>query len=300
MSIPDYQAIMLPLLKIAGDGKEHSVRDAGDSIADFFCLSEEERKKLLPSGQQEVFRNRVGWSKTHLVKAGLLQSRRRGFFEITDRGRNVLAQNLTELDIKYLEQFEEFRAFISPRHDKNDGGKKKHDGETTPEEALESAYGQLRASLAEELLEQMKTMSPSLFEKLVVELLLRMGYGGSRKDAGQAIGKSGDEGIDGIIKEDRLGLDIIYIQAKRWEGTVGRPDVQKFVGALHGQRARKGVMLTTSSFSQDAKNYVRQIENKIVLIDGEELAGMMIDHNIGVSPVSVYEIKRIDSDYFSE
>ena len=158
----------------------------------------------------------------------------------------------------------------------------------------------MRSSLAEDLLEQIKTMSPSLFEKLVVELLLKMGYGGSRKDAGQAIGKSGDEGIDGIIKEDRLGLDIIYIQAKRWEGTVGRPEVQKFAGALQGQRARKGVMLTTSSFSQDAQNFVRQIDNKIVLIDGEDLAGLMIDHNIGVSPVSVYEIKRIDSDYFSE
>lgn len=215
MSVPDFQAIMLPLLKIAGDGNEHSVRDAGDRIADLFCLSEDERKELLPSGQQEVFRNRVGWSKTHLVKAGLLQSRRRGFFEITDRGRNILAKNLDELNVKYLEQFEEFRSFRSPRHEKNNGGKKKNDDETTPEEALESAYGRLRASLSEELLEQIKTMSPSLFEKLVVELLLRMGYGGSRKDAGQAIGKSGDEGIDGIIKEDRLGLDIIYILDSR-------------------------------------------------------------------------------------
>ena len=300
MSIPDYQAIMLPLLKIAGDGKEHSVRDAGDRIADLFHLTEEERKELLPSGQQEVLRNRVGWSKTYLVKAALIKSKRRGFFEITDRGKKVLAENLTELNVKYLERFEEFNTFRSARHDKNDGDKKKNDDEATPEEALESAYGRLRASLAEELLEQIKTMSPSLFEKLVVELLLKMGYGGSRKDAGEAIGKSGDEGIDGIIKEDRLGLDIIYIQAKRWEGTVGRPEVQKFAGALQGQRARKGIMLTTSSFSQDARNYVRQIESKIVLIDGDELAGLMIDHNIGVSPVSVYEIKRIDSDYFSE
>lgn len=170
----------------------------------------------------------------------------------------------------------------------------------TPEEALESAYQRLRDDLAIELLQQIKSSSPSLFEKLVVELLVKMGYGGSRHDAGKAIGKSGDEGIDGIIKEDRLGLDIIYIQAKRWENTVGRPDIQKFAGALEGQRARKGIMITTSSFSQDAYDYVSRINSKIVLIDGKRLAQLMIDNNLGVNSLATYDIKRIDSDYFTE
>lgn len=212
----------------------------------------------------------------------------------------VLKENPPELNTKYLERFEEFRNFRSLRREKNKKEKSNEFERNTPEEDLEAAYSSLRLNLADELVDQIKSMPPDLFEKLVVELLLKMGYGGSREDAGKAIGRSGDEGIDGIIKEDRLGLDIIYLQAKRWAGTVGRPEVQKFVGALHGQKAKKGVMLTTSSFSEEAKIYVRQIESKIVLIDGNELANLMIDHNIGVSPVSVYEVKRIDFDYFSD
>jgi restriction system protein len=222
---------------------------------------------------------------------------------ITNQGRKVLAQNLERLDVKYLKQFEEFREFQSlkgTRSGPNEVGGDISGDNATPEESLESAYDRLRKSLANEVLTQVKASPASLFEKLVVELLLKMGYGGSRQDAGRAIGRSGDEGIDGIIKEDRLGLDIIYIQAKRWEANVGRPEVQKFAGALQGQRAKKGIMLTTSSYSRDAREYVSSIENKIVLIDGEQLADLMIDHNLGVSSIASYEVKKIDTDYFAD
>ncbi len=301
MAIPDYQAIMLPLLKFTGDKDEHSLREATETLAQEFLLTESERKELLPSGQQEIFHNRVGWARTYLKKAGLLDSTRRGYFKITERGHHVLRQNPPKIDTQFLDQFKEFKEFRALRHAKEqteEGSELTF--ETTPEEALERAYQRLRDDLAGELLQQIKTISPSLFEKIVVELLVKMGYGGSRQDAGKAIGKTGDEGIDGIIKENRLGLDIIYIQAKRWAGIVGRPEVQKFAGALQGQRARKGILLTTSAFSQEAHDYVSRIESKIILIDGERLAQLMIDNNLGVSSMATYEIKRIDSDYFIE
>jgi len=301
MPIPDYQATMLPLLRFAGDGAEHSLRDAIDSLAGEFKLSDEERRELLPSGQQFVFGNRVGWARTYMKKAGLLRTTRRGFFQITDRGRSTLSQKPTRIDAKFLDQFQEFRKFKSLRtQPATDGEAEEEEQARTPEEALERAYQNLRNDLAADLITQIKQSPPALFERLVVELLVKMGYGGSRKDAGRAIGKSGDEGIDGIIKEDRLGLDIIYIQAKRWDNTVGRPEIQKFAGALQGQRARKGIFITTSDFSRDAHDYASRIDNKIVLIDGEQLAQMLIDHNIGVAPVASYEIKRVDSDYFTE
>jgi restriction system protein len=302
MAIPDYQTVKLPLLKFAGDGQEHSLREAVDYLADAFKLTNEERKELLPSGQQEIFVNRIGWARTYMKKAGLIESTRRGYFKITERGLNVLKDNPPRIDVKFLEQFEEFRLFRSLRHKKDEADKlvEEEGEEVTPEEALESAYQRLRYSLANDLLQQIKNCPPSMFEKLVVELLVKMGYGGSRRDAGQAVGKSGDEGIDGIIKEDRLGLDIIYIQAKRWENAVGRPEVQKFAGALQGQRARKGILITTSSFTKDAQDYASKIESKIVLIDGEKLTQLMIDFNLGVSPMAAYEVKKIDTDYFTE
>jgi restriction system protein len=205
------------------------------------------------------------------------------------------------LSVKFLDQYQEFREFKALRKQPATNGDPEEEEQTrTPEEALERAYQNLRADLAADLLTQIKQSPPALFERMVVELLVKMGYGGSRKDAGRAIGKSGDEGIDGIIKEDRLGLDIIYIQAKRWDSTVGRPEIQKFAGALQGQRARKGIFITTSEFSRDAHDYASRIDSKIVLIDGEQLAQMLIDHNIGVAPVANYEIKRVDSDYFTE
>ncbi len=298
MAIPDYQTIMLPLLKFAGDGKEHTLRESVEKLADEFGLTEEEREALLPSGQQTVFHNRVGWARTYMKKALFLDSPRRSYFIISKRGKEVLASNPKRIDGDFLAQFQEFKEFKALRHDK--GEEELPTITDTPEEVLESAYLSLRQNLASDILQQIKQSTPRQFERIVVQLLVSMGYGGTLKDAGKAVGKSGDEGIDGIIKEDRLGLDIIYIQAKKWDGTVGRPEIQKFAGALQGQRARKGIFITTSDFSKDAYDYVAKIDSKIVLIDGQQFSQFMIDHNLGVTSVANYEIKRIDSDYFTD
>jgi restriction system protein len=302
MAIPDYQTVMLPLLQILSDGNEHHIGEVVDSVADDFNLSAEERQQLLGSGQQTVIRNRAGWARTYLKKAGLIESTRRGHFRITERGKSVLAKEPERIGVKDLEQFPEFVAFRELRHERPDEAQltASMPSDATPEEALDAAYARLRLDLEAELLEQVKAVSPSFFERLVVELLVRMGYGGTLRDAGQAVGRSGDGGIDGIIKEDRLGLDVIYIQAKRWDSTVGRPEIQKFAGALQGHRAHKGVFITTSSFSAEAVEFASRIDSKIVLIDGAALAKHMIDHNVGVSVSRSYEIKKIDSDYFSE
>ena len=301
MAIPDYQSIMLPLLRFASDEQEHSLREAIENLSDYFQLTESERLELLPSGQQATFGNRVGWAATYMKKACLLESTRKSHFRITSRGREVLQQHPQKIDVRFLKQYSEFLDFQSKSNkpEKVNGSTETAVEEHTPEETMEAAHQSIRSGLAAELLQQIMSCSPTFFEQTVIDLLVRMGYGGSRKDAGQAVGRSGDGGIDGIIKEDRLGLDVIYIQAKRWESTVGRPEIQKFVGALHGQRARKGIFITTSNFSNDAKTYAATIENKVILIDGEMLAQMMIDFNVGVSPVRSYEIKRIDSDYFT-
>jgi restriction system protein len=301
MAIPDYQSIMLPFLRFLGDKKDHSFREILNALAKEFNLSEEELRELLPSGKQPIFDNRVGWARTYMKKAGLLESTRRGVFRITERGLRVLGEKPAEINVKYLKRFPEFVDFQTVKHEKveDQKGAEEEKGKT-PEELLENAYQQINDQLVSDILKQMKAIPPGLFEKIVVELLVAMGYGGTLKDAGQAIGKSGDEGIDGVIKEDRLGLDAIYLQAKKWENTVGRPEIQKFAGALQGQRAKKGIFITTSNFSREAYDYTSRIDTKIVLIDGEQLARLMIDHNIGVTPISEYEIKKIDSDYFSE
>jgi len=301
MAIPDYQTVMLPLLKYLSDGSEHGLADSVQALADEFALSPEERQKLLPSGAGLVIRNRVGWARTYLKKAGLLDQTRRGFFKIAPRGLQVVKENPPRIDVKFLLQFKEFQEFRELRREKDSPIHESDDeAKSTPEEALESAYQRMRLSLEAEVIERTMATSPGFFEKLVVEVLVRMGYGGSLHDAGEAVGKSGDGGIDGIIKEDRLGLDVIYIQAKRWEGTVGRPEVQKFAGALQGHRAKKGVLITTSSFTKEALDFVKAIDSRIVLVDGLQLARLMIDHNVGVSPVRAFELKRVDSDYFAE
>lgn len=303
MTIPDYQSIMLPLLKFASDEQDHSTREAIDHLAQFFNLTEEERKELLPSGRQAVFHNRVGWAQTYLKKAGLLKPTRRGHFMISERGIKALAENPSRVDIKFLAKFPEFVEFRKV-FKKPTGKSGETEGDTSvqknPEETLESAYQEMRADLAQELLDKVKNCSPAFFERLVVDLLVKMGYGGSLADAGRAIGKTGDEGIDGIIKEDRLGLDVIYIQAKRWENSVGRPEAQKFVGALEGRQAKKGILITASNFSKEARDYVSRVNSKVVLIDGQQLAQFMIDFDIGVTKAASYEIKSIDSDYFEE
>ena len=303
MPIPDYQSIMLPLLKDVADKKEHKLRDLIEELSAQFTLTEEEREELLPSGQQPIFDNRVGWAKTYLKKAGLLKSPRRGYIEISDRGLKVLKQNPPKINVKFLKQFDEFLEFQSPNKEKEDLVSSIEDNsEGTPEELLESAYQEIKKSLAQEILNKVLDMSPSFFERLVVDLLVKMGYGGSLKDAGQATKQSGDEGIDGTIKEDKLGLDIIYIQAKRWKpgNVVGRPEIQKFVGALAGQGAKKGIFISTSSFTKEALEYVPRNETKIVLIDGQRLAQLMVDYNIGATTQATYELKKIDSDYFEE
>jgi restriction system protein len=301
MAIPDYQSCMLPLLKFYADGQEKTFREAVETLADEFRLTDEERREMLPSGQQEVFANRVGWARTYLKKAGLLESPKRGVSKITPRGLDVLKMTPDRIDANYLDQFQDFKDFRALRHSEADEVLQAGDvNNKTPEESLEIAHQKIRAGLTAELMQRLRTCSPSFFERLVVEVIVRMGYGGTRKDAGRAIGRAGDGGIDGIIKEDKLGLDAIYIQAKRWENTVGRPEIQKFVGALTGQRAKKGLFITTSGFSAEAEDYVSRIDAKVVLIDGETLAQLMIDHNVGVANVSTYEIKKVDLDYFTE
>lgn len=303
MPIPDFQNIMLPLLKLLGDGEPHPVQELKPILEDHFQLTEEERNELLPSGSQKRFDNRIGWARTHLKKAGLISNPQSGIYQITERGKKILDTNPPKIDLHLLDQFEEHLEFRSKRSKAAPPGNGQIEIEQshqTPKEILERAYQTLRSDLAQELLEKVRQASPSFFEKLVVELLLKMGYGGSRQDAGQAIGRSGDEGIDGIIKEDKLGLDVIYIQAKRWQGTVGRPLVQAFAGSLDGHRARKGVFITTSQFSAEAHDFVSRIEKKIVLIDGQQLSELMLDHDLGVTTEDTYVVRKIDFDYFSE
>jgi len=312
MPIPDYQTLMLPLLRLAGDAQEHRFRDAIEQLASEFSLTDEERGTMLPSGTAPQFDNRVGWARTYLKQAGLLESQKRGVFRITPRGLELLTKNPTRIDNSTLEQFPGYLAFRLRRSDEKPTDAATSSAsvagqvpqgiepasDSTPEELFSQAYQRLRNNLEAELLEQVKAASPAFFERLVIDLLVAMGYGGSRQDAGRAIGRSGDGGIDGIIKEDKLGLDVIYVQAKRWEGTVGRPEIQKFAGALQGQRANKGVFITTSGFSKEAEEYAGVISSKIILITGEQLSKLMVDHNVGVSPISKFELKRIDSDYF--
>ncbi len=303
MPVPDYNALKLPLLELAADGREHSLSEAADAIAEQLHLAPEDLKELVPSGAQTKFDNRVSWACTYLKKAVLLESAGRGRFRITQRGLEVLSKRPNSIDNVFLSQFPEFVAFKQVRNARPKTERltpEMPQEEQTPEERLDGAYETLRGALAQEILDRVRTCSPRFFEKLVVDLLVAMGYGGSRSDAGQAVGTSGDGGIDGIIKEDKLGLDAVYIQAKRWEASVGRPIVQAFAGSLEGQRARKGVMITTSQFTNEASDYVGRIEKKIVLIDGEQLAELMIDHGVGVSEISRYTIKKIDLDYFGE
>ena len=300
MPIPKYNTIMLPLLEYLKDKKEYSLTEIKDYVYGFFNLSEDEKRELLPSGRDPIIDNRVGWARTYLKKAGLIEYTKRGVFRITDRGLSVLANKPTEINREYLMQFHEFADFQKVKK------KQKYEPQTQiidsldPVEVLENSFQNIKTELANELLAQIKKASPKFFEKVVVDLLVNMGYGGSRKDAGEAIGQIGDEGIDGIIKQDRLGLDFVYIQAKRWEGNVSRPEIQKFVGALQGKRANRGVFITTSNFSNSAREYVKKISTKVVLIDGELLSELMIENDIGVNKTATYEIKKIDYDFFSE
>jgi len=300
MAVPDFQSLMAPFLRCIGDGHEHETDEIVECVAQQLGVSEEDRRETLPSGRQFRFRNRIGWDATYFAKAGLIERTGRGHFRITDRGKALLATNPERVDIKLLSQYPEFVAFRSRTRD---GGVAPAEEEAaaveqTPEELLESVYQSLTNDLADDVLERVKQCSPAFFEQLVVDLLVAMGYGGSLADAGSAVGRSGDGGIDGVIKEDKLGLDAVYVQAKRWEGNVSRPTVQAFVGSLEGRKARKGVLITTSGFTRDAIAYTESIEKRVVLIDGSRLSQLMIEHDVGVTETAHYSLKRLDEDYY--
>lgn len=300
---------MLPVMRALADGEAKHRKELSDLMADHFGLSPAEREKLLPSGKSTVIRSRTGWALSYMKQAAIVTSPKRGWYSLSARGKEVLASNPKQVDSAFLQQFPEFLDFRArSRTDSADEGTEPQATPMAapsapgldPEEALEDAYLRLRSEVEAELLETVKAGSPQFFERLVIDLLVQMGYGGSREEAARAVGRSGDGGIDGVIDEDRLGLDVIYVQAKRWEGSVGRPEIQKFAGALQGQRAKKGVFITTSSFTRDADDYAARIDSRIVLIDGRRLATLMFDANVGVAPRMSFTVKSIDGDYFEE
>ena len=303
--LPKYEELMLPLLKYLSDGKEHGLSETHDFLAEQFNLTEKELRELLPSGKQTIFRNRLGWARTYMKKAGLLTSTKLAHFKISDEGLALLKEKPSDINSKFLTRYDGFVKFKSSRKSKENSSSQKSallnsDPEQTPEESLEYSYQQLNTELSKEVLDIVKSCSPAFFEKLVVDLLIAMGYGGSRKDAGQAMGKSGDGGIDGIIKEDKLGLDVIYLQAKRWEKAVPVKEIRDFTGALASKKAKKGIFITTSSFPNSVYDFVSKVEYKIILIDGDRLSDLMIEHSVGLSTVNTYCVKTIDTDYFEE
>lgn len=302
MAIPDYQTIMLPLLKLTGDEKEHTLREAIDRLASEFRLSDEERKELVPSGIQELFDNRVGWARTYMKKAGLFELTGRGHFRITERGMELLRENPLKINVRMLYRYPEFREFRSYKL----GGKEtrrvsKEVEKGTPEDELGDAYQRITNELGKDLLEELKAVSPSKFEHIVVNVLVKMGYGGSYEDAAEAIGGAGDEGVDGVINEDRLGLSRIYVQAKRWQNKyVGHSEIRNFSGALDFKHAERGVFITTSGFTRDAQEGVERSSKRIILIDGNQLAKLMIEYDVGVTTEREIKLKKIDKDYFVE
>jgi restriction system protein len=307
MAVPDFQTLMLPVLKQYADGKEHASNEMTEPLVKQFQLTPEEIAERLPSGRQTRFRNRLNWAHSYLKQAALLESPRHGCYRITSRGREALASNVQRIDINFLERYPEFQEFrtrtatnttVVPATGPVTIGTT--ETELTPDEQVRLGAARHRTLLAGVLLERVKQAPPAFFENLVVELLVAMGYGGSHADAAKVVGRVGDGGIDGIIKEDRLGFDSIYVQAKRWEGPVGRPTVQQFAGALQGQRARKGVVITTSAFIREATDYAAGLQSTIILVDGSQLAELMIDYGIGVADVETIRLKRIDEDYFAE
>jgi restriction system protein len=308
MAIPDYQSLMLPVLKAANDGAEHRISDVVEQIADQIGLSEDEREELLPSGKQPVISNRVHWAKTYLVQAKLLEPTRRSFFKITDRGRSVLSDNLSKIDNRFLRQFPEFEAYLSggrivtPKAAATSVVEEEIASESTPDELLRATVKEVESALGSELITRICAASPTFFERLVVDLLLKMGYGGSRAEAGRALGKTGDGGVDGVIDQDQLGLDRIYIQAKKYdpENAVSEPEIRNFCGSLGANKANKGVFVTTSYFTKPAYEFAERHPLKVVLIDGDELARLMIRHSVGVRITETLHLKKIDDDFFPE
>jgi restriction system protein len=312
MAIPKYDEITLPLLRVMGNGKEYHRLDLPPLIGDVFKLTEDERNLKLPSGQSTYLKNRTGWAGFHLRKAGLTEIAREGYHRITPEGLKFLATNPPKITRPVLMLFEQFRQYVATvkkrlKNDDESGTRAADTGngsvaadEATPEERINEAFAELRETLVADLLARLSSIDPFRFEKIVLDLLVAMGYGGSRKEAAEVTQKTGDEGIDGVINEDRLGLDVIYVQAKRWKATVGRPEIQSFVGAIAGRKASKGVFITTSGFHENARAYAAGLHQKVILIDGQRLADLMIEHGIGVAEEHAYVVKKIDSDYFEE
>jgi restriction system protein len=305
MEIPDFQSLMLPIMKIAQDGEEHTMREVRQRIGDELGLSDAERKQLLPSGAQPIFTNRIAWARAHLLMAVLLSKTGRGSFRITRRGQEVLASNPSSLNMRLLQQFPEYvEARSKGKTDAvihaEPAAHTSASEVASPQERIELAFRELNNSLTTELRSKLAFIDPFRFEQVVLDLLVKMGYGGSKKEAAQVTQRTADEGIDGLINEDRLGLEVIYIQAKRWKHKVGRPEIQNFVGAIAGKKAGKGIFITTSDFHDNAREYAASLHQKLVLIDGRRLAELMIEHNIGVAPEQPYIIKKIDTDYFEE
>lgn len=301
MGLPKYDEMYRAFLDCLSDGAIHKSKDVKDTVASLYGISEQERAEMLPSGRQPVFDNRIGWTRTYLKKAGLIDSPTRANYLITKAGCGVLAENPAVIDNHYLQRFDSFRAFVSP--DCAAASVAETVSGQSPQDTLDIVYAQINTALADDILAEVMKQSPLFFERLVVKLLTTMGYGGSLENAGTVVGQSGDEGIDGIIREDKLGFSLIYIQAKRWDcdKTIGRPELQKFVGALAGQGANKGLFITTAKFTKDARAYAdKQHTTKVVLVDGPSLAKLMIEYNLGVSTETTYETKRMDTDFFSD
>jgi restriction system protein len=305
VAVPDFQTLMRPLLTALEDDGEHSIAELRERLANEFALTSGELAQELPSGRAKTFSNRVGWATTYLYRCGLIERPRRSVYRIAARGHDVLSENPTRVDLNVLSQFPEFAEFRQAQGQTSDLPKLGTETtveaaqEETPEERVDSAYRELRAALAAEVLERVYEQPPEFFEQLVLDVLSAIGYGGTREGAAQRLGKSGDGGVDGVIREDRLGLDQIYVQAKRWKDSVGRPEIQRFFGALHGQRATKGVFITTSAFTKDAVGYAEGVTPRVILVDGKELAELMIDHDVGVTVARTYRLKRLDLDYFT-
>lgn len=307
MAIPDFQKFFYPVLKFISDQKEHSLDEIRELLTNHFSLTDEDKAERVPSGVQTKFDNRIYWTKSYFNKAKIIESTKRSHLRITDRGLKFLENFTTDFTVKDLKVFPEFREFSQGNNsntahseEQSTESDSSHNETKTPLEKLEESYQYIKNELASELLDKIKSNSWQFFEDLVIDLMVKMGYGGSRNKAGESIKRNNDEGIDGIINEDKLGLDVIYLQAKLWkeETTIGRPEIQKFVGALHGQRAKKGVFITTSTFAKTAIDYVKSIDPKVILIDGESLTNLMIEYNVGTTTVETYQIKKIDLDYF--
>ena len=294
---------MLPIMKIAQDGEEHTARELRQRIGDDLGLTDAERKELLPSGTQPVLTNRIAWARAHLTMAGLLEKTGRGAFRITQRGKEAMASNPSTINMRFLFQFPDYAEARNKAKTDTAVEPGSHASTTevaSPQERIELAFRELNNSLTTELRSKLASIDPFRFEQVVLDLLVKMGYGGSKKEAAQVTQRTADEGIDGLINEDRLGLEVIYIQAKRWKHKVGRPEIQNFVGAIAGKKAGKGIFITTSDFHDNAREYAASLHQKLVLIDGRRLAELMIEHNIGVAPEQPYIIKKIDTDYLEE